>query len=131
MSKSALPCGAPATICVARAVMTASSKAFLVASTASSQPWTCAGAWAEAGTGRARAQARNTEMRERGFMAGITREARCAFPERLECEGVGYSGIVVWAGFVPAGGRPQGPPLRHRDPAREASDSPETRGEKA
>src|SRR4030081_1825514 len=92
MSKSALPCGAPATICVARAVMTASSKAFLVASTASSQPWTCAGVWAEAGTERARAHTRKRETRGRGLMQGITREAGTTFPERLGRELGGHKG---------------------------------------
>src|ERR1700737_891874 len=104
MSKSALPCAAPATIWVARAVMTASSKAFLVASTASSQPWICAGVWAEAGTERARAQARRRGTRELRFMREITRQARSTFPERLEREGIGYSGIVAEPSFVAASG---------------------------
>src|ERR1700682_3369978 len=99
MSKSALPCGAAPTICVARAVITASSKAFLVASTASSQPWTCAGVWAEAGTERARAQqARKRGTRERRLIREITREARSTFPERIERA----FRIVVGAGLAPA-----------------------------
>src|ERR1700693_6129639 len=94
MSKSALPCGAPATTWVARAVMTASSKAFLVASTASSQPWTCAGVCAEAGAESARAQARKRGTGDRRLIREITREAGSTFPERLARE----VGIIVGEG---------------------------------
>src|ERR1700674_1670252 len=98
MPKSALPCGAPATTWVARAVMTASSKAFLVASTASSQPWTCAGVCAKAETELPRAkQARRRGTPDRRLIQETPREARSTFPKRLERVGDGYSGIVAGA----------------------------------